>query len=167
MKKKSRYECLLSHSIFAKYAVNRDGKTAFGLAFDMGNSHLYDVLHLGDLLHRGARINDVHTVKSCLAQGARVNGMDQNGWTPLHRASFKGHLESVKLLVSHGARVDLVDGSGYTPLLRAVEGGHVEVAMYLLSHGAKASLKSLKGKMSCDVGPLHKHPSLVNLSVSD
>ncbi|KAL8513498.1 hypothetical protein ACS0TY_012821 [Phlomoides rotata] len=144
-------ECLLSHSIYAKYAVNRDGKTAFALAVDKGNSHLYDTLYLGDLLHRGARINDIHTIKSCLGQGARVNGMDQNGWTPLHRASFKGHLESVKLLVSHGARVDLVDGSGYTPLLRAVEGGHVEVAMYLLSHGAKASLKSLKGKANCDV----------------
>lgn len=144
-------ECLLSHSIYAKYAVNKDGKTAFALAVDKGNSHLYDILHLGDLLHRGARINDIHAIKSCLAQGARVNGMDQNGWTPLHRASFKGHLESVKLLVSHGAQVDLVDGSGYTPLLRAVEGGHVEVAMYLLSHGAKASLKGLKGKVSCDV----------------
>ncbi|KAI3473893.1 hypothetical protein Pfo_028080 [Paulownia fortunei] len=155
-------EYLLNHSVFAKYAVTKEGKTAFALAVDKGNSHLYDPLHLGDLLHRAARIDDVHTMKSCLAQGAKVDGRDQNGWTPLHRAAFKGHVESVKLLVSHGARVDLVDGTGYTPLLRAVEAGHVQVAMYLLSHGAKASLKSLKGMVHSDLECFKNHPSLVN-----
>ncbi|KAG6426861.1 hypothetical protein SASPL_111096 [Salvia splendens] len=155
-------ERLLGQAVFAKYAVNRDGKTAFGLAVERGNSHLYDALQLGDALQRAARLDDVHAMKSCLAQGAKVNGVDQNGWSPLHRAAFKGHLESVRLLVSHGARVDSVDGSGYTPLLRAVEAGHVEVAMYLLSHGAKASLKSLSGVVKFDLEGFNKHPSLVN-----
>lgn len=156
-------EALLEHAVFAKYAVNREGKTAFALAVERGNSHLYDALHLGDLLHRAARLDDVHAMKSCLAQGAKVNGVDQNGWSPLHRAAFKGHLESVRLLVSHGARVESVDGSGYTPLLRAVEAGHVEVAMYLLSHGAKASLKSLGGggKVKFDLEGFKNHPSLL------
>ncbi|KAH6827626.1 hypothetical protein C2S53_015966 [Perilla frutescens var. hirtella] len=155
-------ERLLGHAVFAKYAVDREGKTAFALAVERGNSHLYDALRLGDLLQRAARIDDVHTMKSCLAQGAKVNGFDQNGWTPLHRAAFKGHLESVRLLLSHGARVDSVDGSGYTPLLRAVEAGHVEVAMYLLSHGAKASLKSLRGMVKSELECFKNHPSLVN-----
>ncbi|KAL7112799.1 hypothetical protein ACP275_04G023700 [Erythranthe tilingii] len=154
---------LLNHSIFAKYAVTKEGRTAYALAVDKGYSNLYDPLYLGDLLHRAARRDDVHAMKSCLAQGAKVNGRDQNGWTPLHRAAFKGHLESVELLVSHGARVDLVDGSGFTPLLRAVESGNVEVAMYLLSNGAKASLKSLKGMVdSVDLECFKNHPSLVH-----
>ncbi|PIN26052.1 26S proteasome regulatory complex, subunit PSMD10 [Handroanthus impetiginosus] len=156
-------EYLLNHSVFAKHAVTKEGKTAFCLAVEKGNSHLYDSLHLGDFLHRAARIDDVHAMKSCLAQGAKVNGRDQNGWTPLHRASFKGHLESVKLLVSHGARVDLVDETGYTPLLRAVEAGHVEVAMYLLSHGAKDNLKSLKGMVNSDLECFKNHPSVVKV----
>ncbi|KAI3449570.1 hypothetical protein Pfo_006235 [Paulownia fortunei] len=156
-------EHLLNHSVFAKYAVTKEGKTAFALAVDKANSDLYDSLHLGDLLHRAARIDDVHAMKSCVAQGAEVNGRDQNGWTPLHRAAFMGHMESVRFLVSHGARVDLVDGTGYTPLLRAVEAGHVEVAMYLLSHGAKASLKSLKGMgVPSELECFKNHPSLVN-----
>ncbi|KAK6120109.1 hypothetical protein DH2020_046145 [Rehmannia glutinosa] len=155
-------EFLLNHSVYAKYAVTKDGKTAFALAVEKGYLELYDLLHLGDLLHRAARIDDVHTMKSCLAQGAKVDGKDQNGWTPLHRAAFKGHLESVKLLVSYGARVDVVDGTGYTPLLRAVEAGHVEVGMYLLSHGAKASLKSLKGVVDYDMECFKNHFSLVS-----
>ncbi|XP_073138364.1 protein VAPYRIN-LIKE-like [Henckelia pumila] len=156
-------EYLLNNSVFAKHAVTKEGKTAFALAVDQGYSHLYDSLHLGDLLHRAARIDDVHTMTSCLAQGAKVNGRDQNDWTPLHRAAFKGNLESVKLLISHGARVDLVDGTGYTPLLRAVEAGHVRVAMYLLSHGAKAGFKSLKGLMvDFDAEGFRSHPSLFN-----
>lgn len=158
-------ECLLGHAVFAKYAVNAEGKTAFALAVERGNSHLYDALRLGDLLQRAARIDDLHTMKSCLAQGAKVNGVDQNGWTPLHRAAFKGHLESVKLLLSHGARVDSIDGSGYTPLLRAVEAGHVEVAMYLLSHGAKASLKSLRGVVKSDLECFRNHSSIVSREV--
>lgn len=155
-------EYLLNNSVFAKYAVTKEGKTAFALAVDQGYSHLYDSLHLGHLMHRAARIDDVHTMTSCLAQGAKVNGRDQNDWTPLHRSAFKGNLESVKLLISHGARVDLVDGTGYTPLLRAVEAGHVGVAMYLLSHGAKAGFKSLKGMGDFDAQSFRNHPSLVN-----
>lgn len=155
-------EFLLGQSVFAKHAVTKDGKTAFALAVEMGYTLLYDSLHLGDLLHRAARIDDLHVMKSCLAQGAKVNGKDQNGWTPLHRAAFKGNMESVKLLVSHGARVDLVDDTGYTPLLRAVEAGQVQVAMYLLAHGAKANLKSL-GVMSYDhMEDFKNHPALVS-----
>ncbi|KAL2535348.1 ankyrin-3-like [Forsythia ovata] len=155
-------EFLLNHSFFAKYALTKEGKTAFSLAVEKGNSQVYDMLHLGDMLHRAARIDDVHTMKSCVAQGGKVNGRDQYGWTPLHRASFKGHIESVKLLISHGARVDLVDGAGYTPLLRAVESGHVQVAMYLLSNGAKANLKGLKGVVPSDLECFKKYNSLGN-----
>ncbi|KAL0391071.1 UNVERIFIED_CONTAM: hypothetical protein Scaly_0464200 [Sesamum calycinum] len=162
-------EFLLHHSVYAKYAVTKEGKTAYALAVEKGYSDLYDMLHLSDSLHRAARIDDVHTMKSCLAQGANVNRTDQNGWTPLHRAAFKGHMESVKLLLNYGARIDLVDGTGYTPLLRAVEAGHVQVAMYLVAHGAKASLKSLKEIVPSDHMECFKnhHSTLVNPSDGD
>lgn len=151
-------EFLLECSSYAKYAITREGKTAFSVAIDNGHCHLLDLLRLGDVLHRAARLDDVHGMKSCLAQGAKVNGRDQNGWTPLHRAAFKGRLESVKLLLSHGAQVDLVDDDGYTPLQCSVEAGHMKVALYLIAHGAPVNLKSLKGVCPLDMECFKNHP---------
>ncbi|XP_050203874.1 protein VAPYRIN-LIKE-like [Mercurialis annua] len=134
-------ECLLECSYYIKYVVNKDGKTAFGVAVDNGNSHLYSLLQLGDVLHRAAGLDDVNAIKNCVSQGVNVNERDQNGWTPLHRAAFKGRIESVKVLLSYGARVDVVDDDEYSPLHCAVETGNVKVAMLLIAHGAKANVK--------------------------
>lgn len=145
----SAVEFLLDcHRFHGRAVVDKDGRTAFGVAVENGHKHLYDALQLGDELQRAARVGDVSTVKSCLSQGAKVNRKDQNGWTPLHRAAFKGRIECVRLLLSHGGDVDCVDASGYTPLHCAVEAGHVQVAMALVTHGAKASVKGLNIK-SC------------------
>ncbi|GMP91350.1 hypothetical protein CsSME_00042087 [Camellia sinensis var. sinensis] len=153
--------------MFVKYVVNEDGKTVFALAVEKGHSHLYDMLHLGDALHRAARIDNVHAMKSCIAEGVNVNEKDQNGWTALHRAAFKGRIESVKTLVSNGAQIDLLDDGGYTSLHRAVEGGHMQVAMYLIAHGAKSNVvknnSSLKGfgMVPFNLDCFKYHPSLV------
>ncbi|KAK8342103.1 hypothetical protein V6Z12_A08G209200 [Gossypium hirsutum] len=141
----SAVECLLEVSNYTKYALNGQGKTAFALAVENDRSNLYDPLHLGDALHRAARIGDVNGMKCCISEGANMNGKDQNGWTPLHRAAFKGKTECVRALISYGGDINGVDNNGYTPLHRAVEAGHVEAALVLIGHGAKANVKCLKG----------------------
>ncbi|XVF32667.1 hypothetical protein REPUB_Repub17cG0102200 [Reevesia pubescens] len=153
--------CLLEASSYAKSALNKQGKTAFALAVENGHSKLYHLLHLDDALNRAARIDNVNGIKSCLGEGANVNGKDQNGWTPLHRAAFKGRIESVKVLLNHGAEVNLVDDNGYTPLHCAVEAGQVQVALLLIAHGAKANVKSLKGVVPLNSDCCKNHPSLV------
>ncbi|GAA0163210.1 hypothetical protein LIER_39556 [Lithospermum erythrorhizon] len=152
---------LLDHSIFSKNTVTKEGKTAYALAAERGHDHLYDMLHLEDLLHRAARVGDVHSMKSCLAEGGNVNAKDQNGWTPLHRAVFKGHIECVKLLILHGAVVDTVDDEGHTPFYLATEAGHSQVSLHLISHGAKANMKSLERKNSRDWNCFKNHASSV------
>ncbi|PPD93947.1 hypothetical protein GOBAR_DD09048 [Gossypium barbadense] len=137
--------CLSLVSNYTKYALNGQGKTAFALAVENDRSNLYDPLHLGDALHRAARIGDVNGMKCCISEGANMNGKDQNGWTPLHRAAFKGKTECVRALISYGGDINGVDNNGYTPLHRAVEAGHVETALVLIGHGAKANVKCLKG----------------------
>lgn len=138
-------EYLVNQSAYARHVVDGDGKTAFALAAENGHSRLLDSLRLRDVLLRAARVDDVHGMKNCLAEGADVDARDQNGWTPLHRAAFKGRVESVKVLLSHGASVNAVDDAGYTPLQCAVEAGHAHLAPLLIAHGAKASPKGPKG----------------------
>ncbi|GJT68121.1 ankyrin repeat-containing protein [Tanacetum coccineum] len=151
-------EFLLDSCNYVKYAVNKEGKTAYNLAVEKGYADLYDMLHLGDVLHRASRKGDVDEMKKCLEDGAKVNGKDQHGWTALHRAAFKGYIDGAKVLLNNGARVDLVDGSGYTALHRAVEAGHVQLAMILIGHGAKANMKSLV--VPFDLDSVKKHPVL-------
>ncbi|CAN4093151.1 unnamed protein product [Withania somnifera] len=152
---------LLNHSNFAKYAVTKQGKSAYELAADKGHTKLYDLLQLGDSLHRAARKGDVADIKKCIAEGANVNGKDQNGWTPLHRAAFKGKIEMVKVLIKHGSKLDIVDYCGYTALHLAIEAGKKDVAMYLIAQGAKANLKIFKAKevVSCDLDYFENHHS--------
>ncbi|KAK9086610.1 hypothetical protein Syun_029004 [Stephania yunnanensis] len=138
-------EFLLNCSVFSKNSMSRDGRTPFSCAMDNGHWHLMDLLRLGDVLSRAARVGDRVGLESCISQGGNVNGRDQNGWTPLHRAAFKGEIEIVKALVGHGAQIDLVDDVGYTALHCAVEAGRVEVAVYLIAQGARRNLKSIKG----------------------
>ncbi|KAK6940898.1 Ankyrin repeat [Dillenia turbinata] len=155
-------EVLLNCCSFLKDAITKDGKTAFSIAVDKGHNHLFDVLHLSDVLHRSARMDDVHGLRSSLAEGADVNGRDQNGWTPLHRAAFKGRLDSVKILIDHGAQVDPIDNVGYTPLHYAVEARHVKVAAYLITHGAHANIKSLQAVLPSNLDYFQSHPVLVH-----
>lgn len=153
-------EFLLNCAPYTKYALTKDGKTPYSLAFDGGHFHLLDVLQLGDALHRAAGLGDVHGIKHCLAQGAKVNGQDQNGWTPLHRAAFKGRMESVKLLLNHGALVDLADDTGYTPLHCAMESGHTQIVIHLIAHGALLNPKSFKGgTCPLDLAYFANHPA--------
>ncbi|KAB2605228.1 ankyrin repeat domain-containing protein 65-like [Pyrus ussuriensis x Pyrus communis] len=154
-------KCLLNCSN-VKYAVTKDGRTAFDLAAANGHTSLLGFLRYDDVLNRAASLDDAHGIKSCLAKGAEVNGRDQNGWTPLHRAAFKGRIECVKVLLNHGALVDAVDDAGYTPLHCAAEAGHVQVALLLVAHGACANVKSLEGIVptNLDRFDFKNHPAL-------
>ncbi|KAL6208514.1 hypothetical protein ACLB2K_019463 [Fragaria x ananassa] len=146
-----------------KYVVTKNGKTAFDLAAENGHLSLLGHLRFDDVLLRAARLDDVHGLKSCLAEGAEVNVRDQNGWTPLHRAAFKGRIECVKVLLNHGAQLDVVDNAGYTPLHCAVEAGHVQVALLLVAHGARANVKSLEGMVSpVSLDRFKNHPALLH-----
>ncbi|KAE8679614.1 Gamma histone variant H2AX [Hibiscus syriacus] len=100
-------ECLLEASNYTKYALNKQGKTAFALAFENDCSNVYDSLQLSEALSHAAWPGDVNGIKSCIGKGANVNGRDQNGSRPLHRAAFKGHVEVALLLIGQGAKGDL------------------------------------------------------------
>lgn len=115
---------------------NHARKTSRDLAHEIGHIKVFDVMHVQQMLEKGARTNNLKMVRECLQDGAYANVCDQYGWTALHRAAFKGHVAIVRILLKHKFDMDMKEEKGYTPLHLASEAGHGEVVDVLLKHGA-------------------------------
>jgi ankyrin repeat protein len=58
----------------------------------------------------------IASIELCLAAGADVNAVDNQGDTALHGAAQKGDDQVVQFLADHGAKLDVKDKKGRTPL---------------------------------------------------
>ncbi|CAK9024121.1 unnamed protein product [Durusdinium trenchii] len=71
-----------------------------------------------------------------LDAGAKVDGEDKAGSTPLHRAAMKGDVAMGELLLERYADVDVKDKQGSTPLFSAAVQGRLKMAQLLVRCGA-------------------------------
>jgi ankyrin repeat protein len=101
-------------------------------------------------LHDAAQKGDVPTIKALLAQGADVNGKDEQGATPLLYATLRSQKATVDFLLSNGAKTDVATKDGVTPLYLAARYGEAEIASMLVAKGAKVDALVSDGK-----SPLH------------
>ena len=60
-------------------------------------------------------------IKCLHSHGVLVNGLDRNGWTPLHFAARHNNCEVVKALIDAGADVNMRNKDGHPPLLLALK----------------------------------------------
>lgn len=88
-------------------------------------------------------INDgnLKLVKHFLEKGVDVNGLDDNGFTPLMMAASEDQPEIAQLLIDKGAKVNFVNSQGWTALTEAADEGALATAKVLLNAGADAHLK--------------------------
>lgn len=71
-----------------------------------------------------------------------VNAVDNDGYTPLHRACYNNDLELVDILLRHGADVAAKTEYEWQPLHCACHWNHFECAARLLQYGADVNAKS-------------------------
>ncbi|KAI1898267.1 hypothetical protein AGOR_G00070570 [Albula goreensis] len=64
--------------------------------------------------------------------GAPVEGVSENGMSPLCYAAAAGHMGLVSLLCKRGAKPDHVDKTGQCPLVHAALRGHPDIVRFLL-----------------------------------
>ncbi len=57
-------------------------------------------------LIQASRSGDLPRVKTLIRQGADLNAVDQEGWTPYLAASAEGNWKVMKLLQDMGAKTD-------------------------------------------------------------
>ena len=90
-----------------------------------------------DALLRAARAGNADTVKTLLASpNVDVNGVDEQGNTPLIEAARFGHNDVVTALLIARADTKLKNNEGKTALMLAAEGGHDETVRVLTQAGA-------------------------------
>lgn len=87
-------------------------------------------------LHYACRFGQTNCAKILCVSGARLDILNQNGWSILHDASRFGHLETIQFLISNYTE-DIVNLAkiqnklGSTPLHLACRGGHLEIVKLL------------------------------------
>ena len=90
-----------------------------------------------DALLQAARLGNADTVRALLAApNVDVNGVDDNGNTPLIEAARFGHDDVVTALLIARADTKLKNREGKTALMLASEGGHDETVKRLTEAGA-------------------------------
>jgi uncharacterized protein len=96
-------------------------------------------------LQMAAARGHVAAIAVLLKAGARVDGVDCNGWTPLMYAANGGHTAAIDALVAAGADVHRTNNGGNTALHCASAKGQKDAARVLLEAGAKTDVRNKDG----------------------
>jgi ankyrin repeat protein len=79
----------------------------------------------------------VEVAEILLKNGAKLNVIDGEGWTPLTYAATQEYGERIaELLLKHGADINMKDGSRYRPIDVAATMGNVRIVEVLIKNGA-------------------------------
>eukprot|EP00164_Ancoracysta_twista_P001737 GFYU01002281.1.p1 GENE.GFYU01002281.1~~GFYU01002281.1.p1 ORF type:complete len:272 (-),score=36.57 GFYU01002281.1:99-914(-) len=84
-----------------------------------------------------------------------VSPMDEDGYTPLHRASYGGHTEVVEFLLSQGAHLWARTHDGWQAHHCAARWGKVETLEFLLSRALDINFQTEGGNTALLVGIDH------------
>ena len=92
------------------------------------------------LLLEAAEKGDLKKAKEAITQGANINVLNKDKWTPLMLAIRGGHSDVIKLLLNKGANLNIKGESGMTPLHIACAIRSEEIIKLLLDKGAQVNV---------------------------
>lgn len=98
-----------------------------------------------------AENNELDIAKELLEEDPElVQSVDEDLYTPLHRAAYNGHLAMVELLLTHNASVHARTADGWQPLHSACKWNNAAVASLLLQNESNINVQTNGGQT-----PLH------------
>jgi ankyrin repeat protein len=89
-------------------------------------------------LFQASANGNIETAETLISDGANVNAMSANGYTPMHRAAENGHLALVKYLLSKNANPGLKSTADESAADLAENNGHNDIAETIRTHIEKA-----------------------------
>ena len=91
------------------------------------------------IIHSAAAAGNVDMVRLLLEKGARVNVVQEGGFTPLHEAAAQGNQAMAELLINAGADLSARTADGQTAADLAQARKHPEMAEWLRSRAGQKS----------------------------
>ncbi len=86
-------------------------------------------------LHIACREGNFEIVKTLIDNGANVNIIDNEGWTPLMRASLNGNGEIVEILLKNGAKANLLNSLNESALIHATTSKCIKCIEQIIENG--------------------------------
>ena len=77
---------------------------------------------------------NIEEVRSLIANGDNIDGLDDYGLNPLHRAIITGNEEMVRVLIDEGANIDMPNEFGLIPSELAEHYNHPNITDLLLEN---------------------------------
>ncbi len=110
-------------------------------------------------LHRSIFFNHIDDVELLIKNGADVNGVNANGFTPLRAATLLKHEDVAKLLVKYGAAIN----NDEMPLHMAISKELTELAKLLIEKGADVKAENAVGFTPLHVAVICNSKEIVKL----
>ena len=109
------------------------------------------------LLHYLAKINDYKNMECVMGKVNYIDSIDNNYFTPLHKACSAGSYKAAKFLIENGADVNLLTSNGDSPLmLLATNNKHdVTLIKLLLEFNAKRYFENNDRMRAIDIATMN------------
>jgi ankyrin repeat protein len=103
------------------------------------------ISELSEMLINACSNGDLNQCKKLIAEGAKINGKNSLGKTPLITAIKYVHFPIYEYLINHpNIDVNLSDNEGNTPLIHAVQYNNLRMCKELIQYGANVNVQNNK-----------------------
>ena len=115
---------------------------------------------LDDELYHSSKVkSSLQRMRQLIKDGANVNAIQPNGYTPLLRAAYFMFTSGAKLLIKNGANINAQNHDGYTSLMLAAVNTYdfitkkrvKEIIDILIENNADLNIQNISGKDAFDV----------------